>query len=370
MLNDHRIVQPGEINRYDMTVVGILFLLLFPVALIGYGAALTWNYPGMDHRGLSASYLAGFFVLLSVFTVFSISFTILDRPFHELKNVFAVLCICGWVLAVVVFVREKSHHRAVSSAGQAGTFLRKYWWIVFPLAVIVFQILRSVIRTPAVYSDDTFYLSRIGDMIYSDRILGCDTVTGAVSDTARMSNPKFVLSSWLQFLAALCSLTGIHPLILIKSIIPIFVISFHYLIIWRMTFYLAPVFRKRAMMLLFYALLMEFGSISLRTDYSYYLFTWSWYGKTLYQFAAIPSVLLFFLMIREHTTGWRDGLFLMFLCLAAIGFSSTALMLMPVEMLLLIVMECVSKKSVRELWISVPALGPIGVCAMLYFLLF
>ena len=314
-----------------MAVIGILFLCLFPVTLIGYGSVLTRKYPGMEHRGLLTSYLVGFFVLLSIFTVFSIPFTILDRPFHELRNVLAVLCITGWLLAVLVFVREKSFRRAASSAGQAGAWLKKYWWIVFPLAVIVFQILRSVIRMPVRYSDDSFYLTRIGDMLFSDRIMGCDTVTGVISDAARMSNPKFVLSSWLQFLGALCSLTGIHHLILIKTIFPVFVISFHYLLIWRLTFYLSPEFRKRALMLLFYALLMEFGSISLRTDYSYYLFTWSWYGKTLCQFAVIPAVLLFFLMAREHTTGWRDGVFLMLLCLAVIGASTTALLLVPVE---------------------------------------
>ena len=64
-----------------MIVVGVLFLILFPVSLIGYGAVLTWNYPVMKKRGLLTSYLAGFFVLLAIFTIFSISFTILDRPF-------------------------------------------------------------------------------------------------------------------------------------------------------------------------------------------------------------------------------------------------------------------------------------------------
>lgn len=372
-----------------MIVVGVLFLILFPVSLIGYGAVLTWNYPVMKKRGLLTSYLAGFFVLLAIFTIFSISFTILDRPFHELRNVLAVLCVCGWLLAVYVIYHDKPYRWLAGRSPKTGpsgsspgatlksspgislkSLLKTYWWIVLPLAVIIFQIARSVVRMPVVYSDDTFYLTRIGDMLYTDKILGCDTVTGMVSDAVRMSNPKFVLSSWLQFLGSMCSLTGIHQLILIKSIIPVFVISFHYLLIWRLTFYLSSDFRKRVLMLLFYALLMEFGSISLRTDYSYYLFTWSWYGKALCQFAAIPSVLAFFLMIREHLARWRDGLFLMILCMAAAGFSSTALMLMPVELSVLIILDCVSKKTLRELWISIPALAPIGICAALYFLLF
>ena len=353
-----------------MNVIGLIFIMIVPVSCLGYGELLTRNYPLIRGRGVISCYIVGFFTLLAAFTVFSIPFTILRRPFHELRTVFALLYACGILLCILETVIWKAYRQWLIWAKQIVNIFRCYWWIVLPTGIILFQTTRSVLCTTSVYSDDTIYITRILDMVTHDRILGCDPVTGLFSDISLMSSAKFVLSSWLQFLAAVCSMAGIHPLILIKTIFPAFMIPFHYLIMWKMTFYLSEDSKKRILMILLYALLMEFGSNSVRTDYSYYLFTWSWYGKSVYQYAVIPGVILFFLMIRDHTTDWRDGLLLMVLCIAGIGTSTTALMLLPVELVLLILFECISKRSVRELWISVPSLGPVGICAILFFVLF
>ena len=353
-----------------MIIIGCLILLLLPLSLAGYGKAVTWKARREDGWNIASRYIIGCFCMLSIFTVFSILFTIADRPFHELAYVLTALYAGGLFLYFAAVWRCKGFQRFASYIRTIKEIIKIYWWIIVPAAVILFQIIRAVVMTNSVYSDDKYYITRINDMLYLDRILATDDRTGVLLASARMSNPKFVLSSWLQFLAAVCSMTKIHPLILVKTIFPVFMISLHYLIIWELTYYLSRETRNRVLVMLFYALLMEFGSVSLRTDYSYYLFTWSWYGKTFYQFAVIPAVLLFFLKIREHTTGWRDGIILMLLCIAGIGSSTTALMLLPVELLVLIFFECLSKKTVRELWISVPAFGPIGIGVLMYFVMF
>lgn len=355
-----------------MTALRILCVIIFlPMIASGYGTLFSMgNHGNKRMKSAVSRYLTGIFFILAAFEIVSVPLTMVGRPFHELCYAGIAICAGGGILFVYDMIFRHGWAVYLTWIRNLIHLLRTYWWIIAPAGIILLQILRSVVRTTSVYSDDKIYIDRINDMLYLDTILETDVITGAVSRAARLGNPKFVLSSWLQLLAVLCSLAGVHPLIMIKSVFPVFMISFHYLIIWKLTGYLGRSYKERILMMLFYSLLMEFGSVSLRTDFSYYLFTWSWYGKTFYQFAVIPGILLFFLMVRDYMTGWRDGVLVMIICLAGICASSTALMLLPIELAVLILFECISKRSVRELWISVPALAPIAMCAVMYFVLF
>ena len=123
-------------------------------------------------------------------------------------------------------------------------------------------------------------------------------------------------------------------------------------------------------MLILYILLMEFGSPSRNTDFSYYLFTWSWYGKTAYQFVVIPMLFLFFFLIDDVITGWREGLLLLFISIAGMGVSSMALILLSIELGMLILISSVRKHTVRETWLCLPAFLPVIVGLLLNYIYF
>ena len=340
------------------------FLLLLIVPL-GYGRLLTFRYTGMK-----GAYFYGLAMFYAVFSCIVIPMTIARRPFHEVVYVGAVLC----GLSAAVFLADLIWNRKRYSFFSGLTDLKKtlfhYWWFIFPACIILFQIMRSVLRMNGVYSDDDTYLPIILDMIKTDAVIGTDWITGGLNNDSLYSNPKMLLTAWLQSLAAFSSFVGIHPLILIKTILPVFLISWHYLIVWKITSFLNKDRKIRIAVLFFYALLMEFGSQSLKTDLSYYLFTWSWYGKAVLQFIGIPVIILFFLQIRKMQTGWREGLILMIVTMAGVGLSTMSFMLLSIMVTAFVFLECVEKRSVREMWIAVPGFLPIMIGMLLYFKMF
>ena len=349
-------------------IVGTVFLFL--TVPFGYGRLLTFRNKGIRDTDYLSLYVYGLALFYALFSCITLVLTIARRPFREVVYAGIVLIVAALLFVLIDYFYNRRRGGLISWVLSLKKVAVKNWWLVFPACIILFQIVRSVVRMNGVYSDDDSYLPLILDMIRTDTILGTEPVSGELHNYYALSNPKYVLTACLQFYAALSSIIRIHPLILIKSILPVFFISWHYLIVWKITYYLSRDYGKRIVALLFYVLLMEFGSPSLNTDLSYYLFTWSWYGKSLLQFIGIPMLILFFLEIRAVKTGWREGLTLMAVVMAGMGLSTMGLILFTIMVSVFVLLECVEKRSVRELWIMVPAFLPIIVYALLYFTMF
>ena len=348
-------------------VVTLLFLLLVPFA---YGCLLMAHYKKVRKTDVISVYVYGVCLFYALFTCFTIPCTILRLPFHVVKGGGLMLGVVSIPILIFAMWSRNGEQVVIRTLKQLRGMVHSYWWIIFPLSIIAFQIFRSVLRMNSVYSDDDTYMPVILDMLKTDKILETNAITGELHNYYTYNNPKLLLSAWLQFLAFLSSVSGLHPLILVKTVLPSVFICWHYLIIWKLTFYLSRDYGRRIGMLFFYALLMEFGSPSLNTDFSYYLFTWNWYGKSVLQFFAIPIVILFFLMIREIHTGWREGLILMILVTAGLGFSMMGMILLTILVLVFVLIECVEKHSVREMWLLVPPFVPLVVYALIYFTMF
>lgn len=346
------------------------FICFFFITPMGLGRIFTYRCRIFGGKSLVMQYIVGFFAFLGFFSVISIPATVFAWPFHILQYVLIGMVILAFVVCAADLATIQGRQRVSLWMRDSLHIIKKYWWILLPVGVVLFQICRVVIKRTCVYSDDAMYMSVIIDMIKTDIILGTDPVSGVIKAGSNMANSKLTLSGWVQLLAAMTSVCGMHPLIFVKTLSPVFLIGFHYLIVWKLTSCLADSYSRRGCMLLFYTLLMEFGSISLRTDFSYYLLTWSWYGKSFYQFAAIPVYLVYFLMTRKKQVGWREGLILFVLSLGGLGASTTAVILMPIEIGLLTGLECLGERSLRRIVTGIPAALPVAVIALMYVTMF
>lgn len=353
-----------------LRIIAAYVLLLF--VPFGFGSLLTYRYDKVERTDFLFLYAGGFCFFYALFSWITIPLTIFRAPFHSVKTLFIILCLFSFVFLLIRLLRLNLMADLYLWFRQLKQIIRAYWWILIPAGIILFQIIRSVLRTNCVYSDDDSYLPVILDMIKTDSILGTDAATGELlnMNIASYASPKLLLTGWLQFMGVLSSIVGVHPLIMVKSALPVFLIGIHYIIVWKLTFFLSRDYHKRIGILFFYALLMEFGSPSLNTDLSYYLFTWNWYGKSVLQFLVIPMIMLFFLMIRNTQTGWREGLILMLLVAAGLGLSQMGLVLLTLEVTVFILIECLEKHSVRDMWIMVPAFVPLIANALMYYTMF
>ena len=353
-----------------MAVKVLLTCVEFLLIPLGFGRCFTYRYKVIQRQDLLSQYMIGAFILFALFTVCCVPITIFGFPFHLLQIVNGILCAVSTILLLMDLWLLHGIRDFRAWIYRLYTFFKTYWYFIIPVVFILLQILRTVSSQTCVYSDDQAYFPMINDMIHSDTIFELSKETGEYIKGLRMTLPKYLFCSWLQFQAVLTSMSGVHPLIIIKHVFPVFMISFHYIIMWKLTFFLSTDYKKRVCMLILYILLMEFGSPSRNTDFSYYLFTWSWYGKTAYQFVVIPMLFLFFFLIDDVITGWREGLLLLFISIAGMGVSSMALILLSIELGMLILISSVRKHTVRETWLCLPAFLPVIVGLLLNYIYF
>lgn len=174
------------------------------------------------------------------------------------------------------------------------------------LVVIIYQVVRYIIKQPYIYGDDVTYITMITDFVDTNAIY-TKTWAGQIDPIPLTEvSFKYVFTSYYPFLGSISILTGLHPLILCKTVIPVFYVPIHYLIIWRIGEYVfsdteAEKKRreKQTVYMFFYALLMEFGQISYYT-LSRRLTIWIWNSKSdCFCLLLIPLFFYIYLLIAE-----------------------------------------------------------------------
>jgi hypothetical protein len=134
----------------------------------------------------------------------------------------------------------------------------------------------------------------------------------------------------LAFHALLSELVGVHPLILVKTLLPVAIILLHYMVIIDLYRSLGRGDGEGLPYFLFiYVLLMEFAWGTVYTSWSYYFLTWIWYGKSFLQFVVLPLILTQFLRMRWKNA-W-DWIWVVDILVAGVGASTMALILLPAE---------------------------------------
>lgn len=154
------------------------------------------------------------------------------------------------------------------------------------LIIVIYQLVRYVIKQPYIYGDDVTYITMITDFVDTNAIY-TKAWAGQIDPTPLSQiSFKYVFTSYYPFMGMISILSGLHPLILCKTVIPVFYVPIHYLIIWRIGKYLFSDTEeekkhrdKLSVFMFFYVLLIEFGQISYYT-LSRRLMIWVWNSKS------------------------------------------------------------------------------------------
>ena len=140
------------------------------------------------------------------------------------------------------------------------------------LCIIVYQLWIYVAKEPYIYGDDIVYVRMITDYVDTNAVYTKEWAGQMVSTPLSEINFKYVFTSYYPFLGMISILTGLHPLILCKTIVPLVYLPTHYLIIWRIAKHLfrkvqddAARREKLSLFMFFYSILIEFGHISYYT---------------------------------------------------------------------------------------------------------
>lgn len=290
----------------------------------------------------------------------------------------ALLTGLALLLAICRRQRREQNNRKVAGNPKEGTFfLRTYGiWILPALLLIGLQIYRSVVLEPYIYGDDTTYIRMITNIVETDSVY-LKTWTGQLTpDVLSSISYKYLYTTYYPFLASISLLSGIHPLILCKSILPCIYLPFHYLVVWRISGYLfsgAENGKKRGLFLFFYTVFIEWGLISYNTI-SRRMMMWIWNSKSLLFGILLPLLFFYsylFMEDFEKPKEERGSLWILLICsLSSISASLMGVLFVPVILGIFILRTGFIERNLRKTaFLLLGILPPALIALRIVFLL-
>lgn len=275
-----------------ITTGHVLFSIVTFVGLLFVSPSLIGNLMcrGLKDRlspSLAYRFIIGFMTVLAIWMVFALPFmtALKDRPFHELRYVYFVTIVLLSAYSIIQMYISGIRPDMIATEIKrrifsfCGTYYERIY-VVITAAILLFQLFETAYFAPVGYvQDDFYYYIDINDTVYTD--VSCFT------------GPKQTLAQWYAFIAAVSSTTHVHPLILCRTLVPMFAIVLIYMTLYAFGVYC---FNENISMI---RIFLMWAAIILEVlSYSYYLFFMALYvttwGKIITGMVAVPILLLSF----------------------------------------------------------------------------
>ena len=311
----------------------ILVFGIWPL-LLGTGLGLKRN---IDR------YIIGFTAVQALFFLIYIPAILMGWSSRTLTAVAAILISLVSGAGAVLRYKKAADKKEFIALSKPDLSFFKNPYFDIALIIVIYQLVRYVLKQPYIYGDDVTYITMITDFVDTNAIY-VKTWAGQIDPTPLSEiSFKYVFTSYYPFMGMISILSGLHPLILCKTVIPVFYVPIHYLIIWRIGKFLfgdekdpKAKNEKQAVFMFFYVLLIEFGQISYYTM-SRRLMIWVWNSKSdCFCLLLIPLFFYTFLLLteKEETKAILDqtSLFYRQLLIAIIALSCNSATLMGLIM--------------------------------------
>lgn len=271
----------------------LIFMLIVIPAVLG-NSILLFN---QINSSTKMGYVYGWLVLLALFESIVVFEVFFERSLTELSYIYSgsVLVVTG-VFCALCYWRNKGNINKI----RLNFSLKQAKWNVYGIMAIFLLFVQLIIAVFCMHldADDAYYIGTANSSLSTDTLFVVEPDTGFPSSALPL---RYAFSALMIFWAYLSKITGIHPLIITHSIIPIIFISVSYILWWEVGKYLFRDHEKRWIFFLFINLLNIFGNTSVYTQASFLLFR-IWQGKALLPNVILPALLLTFLGIYNHPT--------------------------------------------------------------------
>ena len=274
----------------------VLVFVIWPI-LLGVSLGLKKN---IDR------YIIGFCAVQALFFIIYIPAILMSWSSLALTIVAAIaITILGCIGSGIRLHKSNNKKEFIALTKPNLSFFKNPYFDI-ALIIIIYQVVRYVVKQPYIYGDDVTYITMITDFVDTNAIY-TKTWAGQIDPTPLSEiSYKYVFTSYYPFMGMISILSGLHPLILCKTVIPVFYVPIHYLMIWRIGKYLFGDIQdeqkqkfKLSVFMFFYVLLIEFGQISYYT-LSRRLMIWVWNSKSdCFCLLLIPLFFYTYLFLTE-----------------------------------------------------------------------
>ncbi len=315
-------------------------LAMVPVNLILYflfGSLLTGRF---KKTGFSAtiSIIAGFFLMLITFDICCFPVMLKWRPLSMLAYIWlavtAVVCIVSVCLNRKLFIEKLKG---------IGGFLTEHKLFTAGIAVLILIQVAVIALSYDFTLDASYYVARVTTDVTTDTINIYDPYTGAWTDHFEF---RYFFSTYPTLCAVWCFLTGIHPLIYMKTVMCITVILMYNLLMLAIGRKLFAASRRNRFMFMAAAALMLFFFSSIYTP-AQFLVTRSYEGKAILGNVVLPAMLYMTMLIYEDVKRTESYICLFLICLGSTVLSNSANMLLPVMLFCLLLPAFIRFKDKR-----------------------
>ncbi len=274
----------------------------------------------------------GMVFMYAVFEVWALIATFGRISLKKTTVLYAGTLFLAILIGYIIKFREKSSCKVLQKKEKKviSDFYHQNPWtivlIVFVIAGILYQMIYVCVNMH-MDDDDAYYVGMAVTSYFSNTISANHPYTGTPADLKLMAN--YVLSPYPIFWAMWSKILGLHPAILMRSILPAVNIAWCYAIYYLLAKVVFKNTMQRMEFMFIVVLTNLFGACSNITS-SMFLLTRVWQGKGT--IAAICMPLLWYLWIRLRREKHRSVLwFLMaFSVMGTCLCSSMALFLCPI----------------------------------------
>lgn len=295
-----------------LKIVWIILLITIMPLLVGNSLLMCCKLK----KTVKFRYAFGWLFLLAIFEITVVPTTFGGGSLGNLCWIYSLI-VLAVVLSLTVWKRKSN----------VAVKWKKIQWDLkkisgYGVVSVILLMLQLVVAILAVHmdADDAYYIGTANTSVVTDTLFAVEPDTGMPYQTIPL---RYAFSSITIFWAYLSKLTGIHPLIIAHSIIPVIFILISYLLWWEVGMHLFDSSDKKWLFFLFINLLNIFGNTSVYTQSSFLLFR-IWQGKAMLPNIILPAFLATFLSIYEAPNKKTNWLIIFIIIVAGCCCSSMA----------------------------------------------
>lgn len=294
-------------------IVLTFFLLIIIPFLVGNSVLICYHLK----KSIKFRFIYGWIFLLAIFEVLVVPMTFLGESLTGLTWIYcSIVLTMGVITSVWCWLKKDTGIKQRNSRLHIG---RINIYGIISIGLLAVQLIVAVFGVH-MDADDAYYIGTANTSIATDTLFVVEPDTGMPYETLPL---RYAFSALMIFWAYLSKLTGIHPLIIAHSIIPVLFILISYLLWWELGNCLFDTTDKKWIFFLFVNLLNIFGNTSVYTQSSFLLFR-IWQGKAMLPNIIFPALLVTFLSIYEKPQEKKNWLIIITIVIAGCCCSSMA----------------------------------------------
>lgn len=235
-------------------------------------------------------------IYIDLLAVFSIVYFICARANFDFRKI----CICFILVISLLFVLKCFFYMVkrkndINKKEMICAEKEEMIFVALTMLIILGELVFIVFHKPYIYGDDSFYVSMINDTVERNSFYELEPSVGAINTD--VIPEKYYFTAYYQFVAMICVITNIHPLIMCKTILAVIYCILSSIVIWLQCELYCSNKYERAILFFIITMLVLFG------NYSYYtmarrVFAWNYNSKSVLFTIILPY--LFYLILSKE----------------------------------------------------------------------